>query len=415
MSPYVSAAWLVLATAITGSCAGGEITFKKIQLTQEFWAEGAHVGDFNHDGNVDIASGPFWYAGPEFKIRHEIWPAKATFKKGAETIPGFEGAFGANNAYSDNFLTFTYDFNADGWMDVLVYGWPGTPVAWYENPKNKPGNWERHEVFDVLDNESPDFVDITGDGKPEMLCCSRGYLGYAEADWKNPAGKWAFKAVTPKGNYERYTHGTGAGDLNKDGRIDILEKDGWWEQPAAGQADSSIPWKKHPFKFAEAAAQMLVYDVNGDELPDVITCVNAHGYGLVWWEQLKGGDGAITFKEHIILNKDATPNAQGVSFSQVHALALEDIDRDGLKDIVTGKRFWAHGPSGDVDPNGPAVVYWFKLTRPQPGKAEYVAKLVDNNSGVGTQVTTAIVSNSKYPDIVVGNKKGVFLFRNQGR
>ena len=51
------------------------------------------------------------------------------------------------------------------------------------------------------------------------------------------------------------------------------------------------------------------------------------------------------------------------SFSQSHALMLADINGDGLKDIVTGKRFWAHGPTGDVNPSDPAVVYWYELTR----------------------------------------------------
>ena len=57
-------------------------------------------------------------------------------------------------------------------------------------------------IFDVVDNESPGFTDITGDGKPEILCCSSGYIGYAEADWKNPAAPWKFHPITPKGDFQ---------------------------------------------------------------------------------------------------------------------------------------------------------------------------------------------------------------------
>jgi len=90
------------------------------------------------------------------------------------------------------------------------------------------------------------------------------------------------------------------------------------------------------------------------------------------------------------------------------------MDGDGLKDIVTGKRFWAHGKNGpDPDSNGQAVLYWFRLTRPAKGQAEYLPYLVDNDSGVGTQVMAGFVSNRKHPDIVVGNKKGVFVFEHQ--
>ena len=391
-------------------------SFKKVQATDQFWAEGADIGDFNHDGKMDVVSGPFWYEGPDFKKRHEFWPANASFKKKKsdgteETVPGFEGALGVNNAYSECFLTYAYDFNGDGWTDVIVYGFPGTQVAWYENPKGREGHWQPHFIFDVLDNESPGLMDVTGDGKPEILCCSRGCIGYVEADWKNPAAPWVFHPITPKSDYQRFTHGIGAGDLNSDGRVDILEKDGWWEQP--GSLANDPVWIKHPFHFADAAAQMLVYDVNGDGLNDVITSINAHGYGLSWYEQVRE-NGNLSFREHVILNKDSSPNPYGVAFSQLHSLALMDIDGDGLKDIVTGKRFWAHGKNGpDPDSNGAAVLYWFQLVRSANGAVDFVPHLIDNDSGVGTQVTVGFVTDTKYPDVVVGNKKGVFIFEHE--
>ena len=389
--------------------------FQKTQLNNEFWAEGANFGDFNRDGQMDIVCGPYWYEGPQFKKRHEFYPANATFTRkkadGAqETIAGFEGGLGTNNVYSDNFFSFVYDFNGDGWMDILVYGFPGKEAAWYENPKGREGHWQRHVIFNELDNESPGFADVTGDGKPEIVCCSGGYLGYAAADWKDPGAPWQFHPITPKGEWQRFTHGLGYGDINGDGRVDLLEKDGWWEQPASLANDPV--WKKHPVPFGAGGAQMLVYDVNGDGLNDVITSIAAHGYGLSWFEQVKG-DGEITFREHVILNKGPSANRYGVTFSQLHALDLIDVDGDGLKDIVTGKRFWAHGLHGDPEPNSPAVLYWFKLVRTGKGQADFVPYLVDNDSGVGTQVVAGNISNQHYPDIVVGNKKGAFIFRHQ--
>ncbi len=41
--------------------------------------------------------------------------------------------------------------------------------------------------------------------------------------------------------------------------------------------------------------------------------------------------------------------------------------------------------------------------------------MIDNDSGVGTQVIAGRISNKKYPDVVVGNKKGVFVLEHETR
>jgi len=412
-------ALLVLAFG-TRDCVAAKLSLHKFdrnQLTKEFWAEGACFGDFNHDGKADIAYGPFWYEAPKFTKRHEFRPANQTFKlkladASERSIPGFEGALGTKNAYSETFLMFAYDFNGDGWTDILDYGFPGKEAAWYENPQGRAGHWQRHVIFNGLDNESPGFGDVNGDGQPEIVCCAQGCMGYAEADWKRPDSPWQFRAISPKGSYQRFTHGLGFGDVNGDGLVDLIEKDGWWEQPKSLAGDPV--WEKHPFSFGNGGAQMFAYDVNGDGLSDIITSLWAHEYGLAWFEQIRNA-GQITFREHIIMNRERSENRYGVAFSQPHALDLVDMDGDGLKDIVTGKRFWAHGPDKDPEPNSPAVLYWFKLVRLGDGNVDFVPELVDNSSGVGTQVMAGDINGDKLPDIVVGNKRGAFVFIHETR
>src|ERR1043165_9968446 len=54
--------------------------FKKQQLTDEFWAEGANFGDFNKDGRMDVVYGQYWWEGPDFTKRHEYYKVEKSFQ-----------------------------------------------------------------------------------------------------------------------------------------------------------------------------------------------------------------------------------------------------------------------------------------------------------------------------------------------
>ena len=380
-------------------------SFQKVLVTTNFLCEGADFGDFNHDGKMDVVAGPYIFLGPDFKQSIEY------------TAPAAK-PYDPAKGYSDYFLTFTYDFNHDGWPDILVFSWPGKETAWYENPQGKPGHWKRHVIFNVTDNESPQLGDMNGDGKPELIVHTGGQLGFAELDWSDPTKPAKFWPISPKDDkkYFRYTHGYGYGDLNGDGRADILERDGWWEQPKDYRTGEQ--WKFHPVRFSPAGlrggGQMLVYDVNGDGIADVITSWDAHGYGLAWYEGYRE-NGEVKFREHIIMNSKPEDNRYGIKFSQLHSQVLVDMDGDGVKDLVTGKRFWAHGPAGDAEPNAPAVLYWFKLQRNGDKTVDFIPHLIDDNSGVGTQITAGDVNGDGLPDVISGNKKGLSVFLHQAK
>jgi len=413
---------VVIALALAPPATGADVAFDKQTLTERFIAEGCAVADFDHDDHADITAGNLIWHGPDFARTTEFTPP-ADNPSGPSKTP-YDPARG----YSDYFLAFAHDFTGDGWSDILVYGLPGEPAHVFVNPQGKAGHWAKHAIFDVADGESPGLVDMTGDGKPELLVHSSdlvkppqaqgkggGQLGFAEIDWANPLGKARFHPITPRSpendaKYFRYTHGYGAGDINGDGRMDLLTKDGWFEQPS--DRDAAI-WRFHAVPFgpadAHGGAQMLVTDSNGDGRNDVVTSYNAHGCGLGWFEQRADG----SFAEHRVMGAAPAENAQGVTFSQLHALAAADIDGDGLQDVVTGKRRWAHGVSGDIDPNAPPVLYWFRLVRDGSGDVRYVAEKIDDDSGVGTQVTVADLNADNKPDVVVANKRGVFAFRQK--
>src|SRR5262249_12642323 len=175
-----------------------------------------------------------------------------------------------------------------------------------------------------------------------------------------------------------------------DGKLDVLCTEGWWEQPAK---DEGKPWKFHPAKFGGACADMYVYDVDNDGKADVISS-SAHNYGVWWHKQRPGNDENPSFETKNIL--------QGL-VSQTHALHFVDINGDGLKDLVTGKRWWAHGPHGDADPMVPADLYWLEAKKAKDGVTSFAVHRIDDDSGIGTQFFVGDVNGDKLPDIVTSN------------
>jgi hypothetical protein len=373
------------------------IQFKKQVLTERYFCDGVSAGDFNRDGHLDVVAGPSWHAGPAFGEHHEFYPA----------VPLVPEKSPSNSMYS-----YVFDFNQDGWQDILVLGRVHLhPAYWYENPRGRDGYWQKHYVFERVQGESPPLVDIDGDGRPELICHNGKQWGWIAPDWTKPAEPWKFHAVTAASEYQQFYHGTGVGDVNGDGRLDLILNDGWWEQPA-GKA-SGGKWQAHPFRFAKrGGAQMFARDVDGDGDSDIITSLDAHGWGLAWFEQV-GEGGETTFREHKIMGDRSEESTYGVAFTQPHALAMADLDGDGLVDLVVGKRRWAHGPEGDIEPMAAPVVYWFQLVRSADGKPRFVPHLIDNWSGVGLQITIADLDGDHKPDILTASKLGVFLFRQQ--
>ena len=372
-------------------------TFARHPITSDYYCDGINHGDFNQDGVADIVAGPFWYQGPEFQKKHAIYQPVVHPREPSPT---------------DSMFSFVADFNDDTWPDVLVLGRIHKHTAyWYQNPGADGGVLEKHFVFEKIQGESPTLIDINRDGTLELITHWQGRWGWVapvSTDSKQP---WRFHPISEQGDWKQFYHGTGVGDINGDGRRDLIINDGWFEQPA----DAMQMWPFHEFRFGETGgAQMFASDVDQDGDNDVITSLNAHGWGLAWFEQVKA-NGETDFVKHLIMGSREEEAQFGVAFSQPHALDLADVDGDGHVDIVTGKRMWAHGPTGDIEPQAPPVLYWFRWTRDTQSEIRFEPHRIDDRSGVGTQVIAADVTGDGHADILTVSKLGAFVFEQATR
>lgn len=366
---------LALALFLFSATRPADILFEK--RTIDLGAnETAAIIDLDGDGKLDIVSGENWYQGPTWR--------KHRFRE----IP-----YASN--YIDNFSDLPFDVDGDGQVDVVSCAWFGKKLAWWKNPGKARGDWKEQPIETGFNVEFCFLVDIDNDGKAREVLPQYGNTNAPLAWYEFKDGGWKRRQISEKS----YGHGIGAGDVNGDGRADVLVPTGWFEAPADPRTGA---WTWHP-EFEsfgiKAAGFMHVTDVNGDRRPDVVTG-NAHDYGILYLENL--GDGK--FKKNIIDD----------SWSQPHAMTMVDLNKDGKLDFVTGKRYMAHN-GRDPGEREPLGIYWYESISLGGGKMDWARHLVDygTRTGTGMQIAVADLDGDGDLDFVTPGKSGLFLFENK--
>jgi hypothetical protein len=337
--------------------------------------EAAGIADINRDGKLDIFCGGFWYEAPAWK-KHIV-----------RDVP-------EQGNYFYDFANLPMDIDGDGWIDIANAAWHNKKLFWLRNPGRAGGQFEVIDIDTPGNIETAMAVDINSDGQIDVLpniMSQAAWYEYRPDKNEQHRVKWT-KHQLPK---QAATHGIGAGDVNGDGRCDIITPNGWLEQTL----DQSEQWQWHAeFSLGHASIPLLAHDVDADGDSDIIWGMG-HNYGLYWLEQGTSGN-SRSWQKHLIDD----------SWSQPHFLLLADLDNDGADELVTGKRVHAHNGK-DPGGNDPPCVYYYKFDR---NEKQWQRHIIHEGGNVGFGISTAAsdIDADGDIDIVAPGKSGLFLLEN---
>ncbi|MDG2029996.1 MAG: VCBS repeat-containing protein [Phycisphaerales bacterium] len=337
--------------------------------------EACGAADLDNDGDLDIVCGDAWYESPDWK-RHPI------------------GLIRNVGGYRVDFADLPLDVDDDGYMDIVSCSWHDRGIFWRRNPGPalEPAPWKMTVLDQPGNMETAILSDVDADGTLDVL---PNVIG--RTVWYELSDGELIRHVVSE---DRGGHGIGLGDVNGDGRPDLLGPEGWFEAPGD---PLTMPWKHHAeWDLGAAGISIIVHDFDRDGLNDVFWGMG-HDYGLNWLRQTRDETGSRAWERRVVDD----------SWSQAHGLVLADIDDDGHPEVVTGKRRHAHNGK-DPGGNDPLIIcsYGFDVER---GMFKRTVLARGGQVGAGHYPVVIDIDGDDDLDIVLPGKSGLHLLRRRSR
>jgi dienelactone hydrolase len=361
------------------------------------------VFDVNRDGKADIVCGGFWYEAPTWQ-RH--------FLRDVEVIGG----------RYDDYSNLPLDVNGDGWIDLVSANYRSRKLYWIEHPGKSLGAWTPHIVDTPGPMETARLFDIDGDGRLDVVPNGVEFAAWwevasdspAKADKLDTKKEEPAKGAKPAPRWIRHdlpkelgAHGVGFGDINGDGRADLVSPRGWLEAPADRRAGRWV-WHADFELHRDGSIPLLVLDVDGDGDNDLVWG-RGHNLGLYWLEQAHRPGPRSKGTENKT-ERSWSKHAIDTSWSQPHSLLVADLDKDGRQEVIAGKRYLGHDgrDPGEYDPLGIYAYTFQRDTRTWRRQAISVG----GNAAFGLDPKASDVDGDGDVDVVAADRSGLFWFEN---
>ncbi len=350
-----------------------DLRFKKHTINAESTFSACAAIDVNHDGRLDIVSGAYWYEAPRWKHHH------------VRKVEEIRGRF-------DGYSNQPIDLNGDGWTDFVSANFRSRKLAWIEHPGATLGTWSEHVIDRPGAMETGRLIDVDGDGDLDLLPNGRGFVAWWDIEAAKGSATWTRHDLPSEAD----GHGIGFGDINGDGRGDIVAPLGWLQAPRDRHTGAWL-WHEE-FDLGAASIPILVLDVEGDGDQDIVWA-RGHDFGLYWLEQRS--DGRPRRWNHHTIDS---------SWSQGHAPLAADLDGNGKIEIVVGKRYMAHDGK-DPGAYDPLVVYSYEFV-PDSSTWRRRAISVGADVGFGLDPKAVDLDADGDLDLIAPGRSGLFWLEN---